>query len=483
MNIKTKKAKIDLFLKQIQLLSKDYEISPKQIYLQLTMNNIPQEEQRKNISYVFEKLQENYNPKVNIFVDPNWSYFCQFKSLNSSHISEMNPIKIYIALKEENLENNVKKIINFITNKNIIHASKLAIETRIDNFVIRVTTKEDAEKIINFINSDNDIQNDIYEPNPFCIHEGKVAMAMDRTLSFNSILSKYIYRYIKIENQSGKEANIEDFTNFLKENYEKLINKGNMNEIIEMKDLKKSTSISTFLHSVEEITYILINVLEGQDKNTLYHYFEQVNNRDINARKYLDYCEFDNPNINKINYDLLQELIMVMSNKYGIEKTIVYIEKYKQTGNLNSITRTNNLRERIRYSSSFRTYIENFNISSFFNLKNLIPSLEEKTKILEEICKTTYHAFNTKERKFRGRYQVASLLKHIEENDYTYITRTNNARGIAENNISPTEVEQLVKYSIEQQGIAVENNEEMYRIYSEYIEQLCYGLNTGKGRK
>ena len=484
MNQQIKKNKIDLFLKQMQLLSHDYEITPKQIYLQLANYNIPEEDRMQDVSDVFENLEKNnINRNVNIFVDPRWSYFCQFKSYNSSKIAEMNPIKIYIPLKKENIENNVKKTIDFIANNNIIHASKLARNIRVDNLVVRVTNQIDADKIIEFVNSSKEITDTMYESNPFCIQEGKVAMAMDRSLSYNDIVSKYIHRYITIANQNSKEANIDDFITFIKENYNNLINKADITEIIEIKGLDRRPSMSVFLHSVEEITYILINALEGQNKKVLYQYFEYVNNKDVNARKKLDYYEFDDPNINKKNYDLLQELIMVMSNKYGIEKTIAYIEKYKQTGGLNLITRSNNLRERIRYSSSFRTYIANFNISSFYNLENSNKELEEKSKILKEICKTTYYAFNTKERKFRGRYQVASLLRHIEENDYTYITRTNNARGIAENNISPTEVEQLVKYSIEQQGIAVENNEEMYRIYSEYIEQLCYGLNTGKGRK
>lgn len=54
----------------------------------------------------------------------------------------------------------------------------------------------------------------MYEPNPFCVQEGKVAM--DRSLSFNSILSKYIYRYINIVNYYNSEANIEEFINFFK---------------------------------------------------------------------------------------------------------------------------------------------------------------------------------------------------------------------------------------------------------------------------
>lgn len=54
-----------------------------------------------------------------------------------------------------------------------------------------------------------------------------------------------------------------------------------------------------FLHSIEEITYILITSLEGQNKNTLYEYFKYENDKDICARKRLDYIDFQDLDANK----------------------------------------------------------------------------------------------------------------------------------------------------------------------------------------
>lgn len=54
-----------------------------------------------------------------------------------------------------------------------------------------------------------------------------------------------------------------------------------------------------FLHSIEEITYILITSLEGQNKNTLYEYFKYENDKDISARKRLDYIDFQDLDANK----------------------------------------------------------------------------------------------------------------------------------------------------------------------------------------
>lgn len=172
-----------------------------------------------------------------------------------------------------------------------------------------------------------------------------------------------------------------------------------------------------------------------------------------------------------------------MSSKYGFERAKANIERYKLTGELDLITRTNYLREKVKNKTSFRTYLANFDLNYFNKIENnnQEQQYEEKSRILEESCKETYHAFNTKERGFKGRYQVAATLEMLEKNDYTYITRTNNARGIAKENIRPNKIEHIVKYSIKQQGFSTKNKNKMYRVCSDYIEQLCYGLNARKG--
>jgi len=101
--------KRDLFLKQIQLLSQTNNITHKQIYAQLISQEIPERERLIDISKIFNSLQENNksNPKIDVFADPNWNYFCQFLSKNVIEKFNKNPIKIYVPLKKRNIEKNI----------------------------------------------------------------------------------------------------------------------------------------------------------------------------------------------------------------------------------------------------------------------------------------------------------------------------------------------------------------------------------------
>ena len=193
------KLEMDLFLKQLQLLSINYNISCSQIYVQLTKYQIDKQDSRRNLVKLFSSLIEKNkdNKNMNVFVSDEYSYFCQFISKNFKFNSDLNPIKIYVPLKGKNIEKMVFKIFDFISNNNIEHYSKLAKEVRIDNLVIRVYNKDDASKIIDFINSDEELLNNMYEPNIFCIKEGKIGVTIDGNLSYNDILSKYIYSYIR----------------------------------------------------------------------------------------------------------------------------------------------------------------------------------------------------------------------------------------------------------------------------------------------
>ena len=98
-----KQNKIDFFLKEIQRLSKSYQVDKKQVYAQLIKFGIPYEERTTLKEFFPTLIKENLNPKnLDVFVDERHSYFCQFKSKDCSLIYEMNPYKIYIPLKKQN---------------------------------------------------------------------------------------------------------------------------------------------------------------------------------------------------------------------------------------------------------------------------------------------------------------------------------------------------------------------------------------------
>jgi len=479
--------KMDLFLKQLQLLSQKNELTPKQVYAQLIFQGIPEEEKKQDLSNSFEKLidKNKNNAKTRVFVDPGWSYFCQFMSRDAGNTRNNNPIKIYVPLKKENIESSVQKIFDFIEKNDIVHCSKLAKHTRIDDLVIRVYEKEDAEKIIKFINEDKDLTNNMYDANPFVINEGKIGITMDRMLSFNDILSKYICEYINEVNKNKMFASKDGFNMFLQTKLKRLQEKEDLSTFIKMADSRELKMLPVFLQSVEEITTILIKVTSGNTKESLYEYFYQVNNKDYNVEKYQEYSDFDYKKMLNNGYSLLRELVLVTNQKYGYNNTRSNLEAFKETGDLTYITRTNDLREKIARSKTFKTYIRTFDLEE--QLNTILPKINEeivpsKETILEDVLKSTYLACQTPERGYCGKTQVARALIAMQTNDYDCITRTNNARNKAKENIRPDEIKKIIKNTLETNGYILETEQELYWLYANHIEYLCNNNEVKRGK-
>lgn len=484
----TKKLKIDLFLKEIQLLSQYNKIDSEQIYLQLCNYGIPENEKNQNVSSIFTTLQEKnkQNNQLDVFVDPWWSYFCQFRNKNGFGSRgtvipyELNPIKIYVPLKSENLERNTQKIFDFISKNNIRHCSKLATHIRTDNLVIRVFSKEEADKIISFINSDEELKNSMNEPNPFCINDGKVGISMDRNLSYNTILSKYIYKYIKMVNDKKNLATCDGFKLFLEQHLKNLQNKTDISNEMMMGTDRYTENMPQFLQSLEEVTNIMIKGIEGADKKELYEYHKEINDFSYNQSKKQEYKDFDYKQFGKENFDLLKEVFQVMVKKYGYNNTKDNLELYRDTGDLSYITRTNGIREKVESSKTFRSYLNLVSLNGMLcQINSMTKEQEEKSQkeyILEDVCRSTYIACQTPERGYCGKNQVASLLIRMQQNNYDYITRLNNARTIARENLKPEEIKDIIKKSLESNGYIIENENDLYELYATHIEYLCNNM-------
>lgn len=482
------KLKIDLFLKQIQLLSKLHgKIGPKHIYYQLTEQNIPEQEIRQDLSEVFDSLIETNrnNPQMDVFVAGNWSYFCQFKSSEAWRAYETSAIKMYIPLKKENMQSSIQKIFDFINENNIHHCSRLARETRIDDLVIRVFSKEDADKIASFINNDNELVNNTYEVNPFTITDGNVGLAMDRILSYNDTLARYIYEYINRINDNNQIASVTSFKEFLQENLRQMKEKGDLSLQIKMCTGNNFNRLPLFLQTVEEITSLLIKVVDGSPKEALYEEFERINNPNYNKGQQNNYRDFEYVEMENSNKALLSELFRTMSLKYGPVRTITTLKEYALTGDANFITRERDLRNRIQSSTTFRTYVNSFNLEEYLKKQIQAPRQEvapSKESILEEVCKQTYLSCQTEERKFSGKIQVAHLLIQAIANNYNCITRTNNARGMMKENIKPEEIKKLIKKTLEDNGYIIENETDLYELYATHIEHICQTQERTRGR-
>ena len=152
------------------------------------------------------------------------------------------------------------------------------------------------------------------------------------------------------------------------------------------------------------------------------------------------------------------------------------MEEYKNNGELNYITRANGLREKVEASESFRTYLSLIDIDKEMML--IIPKKNNevetsKESIMEDIFKSTYISCQTEEKGFCGKKQVVRALIRIKCDDYNCVTRTNNARALAQEKIKPEEVERIIMNTLESNGYIIENEIDLYELYATHIEHLC----------
>lgn len=587
-----KASKIDKFLKELQELSKETRLSPDRIYTILSYYSIPYDEQNVSIENYFDKFINNFRnvPNANVFVDANWSYFCQFTNDPTGSMYDTNPIKIYIPLRKEHIEENVNKIITFMAKNNIIHRSKLAKKVRVDDLVLRVRDKNDATNVINYINSAIP-KEDLYECNPFCVNEGNVGLTMDRYMSYNEILSKYLCLYMSDIYYKNEIASYESFKTFMQVHLRMLISKKAKNYILRFKSLEDyRLSDEEFLANVNEIATLLVRNLELADKEYMYQLHSELNrdgyfdeevayyspyNRDnyinynasINEKstlitnnnedrnllieiikvtsekhgiektkellnsyreeKYLraitrtnnlrekvlssltfyDYITnlsteelnemIDKYNVKKEtdysedNEKLLISIVETMTKKYGLEQAFYYINSYRESFNVNSITRDNDLRNKVATSNTFHVYMASMSKEELFEfVRKYAQNKEEKTNaeeqnkytekefILEEASKLTYNS--ALENECDGKRQIFSALMQAAGGNFKYFTNTSGARDAVANNISPFEIEKVAKMTLEKKGYTIKQKKDIYLSYPVYIEYLCQEQRKAK---
>lgn len=589
-----KASKIDKFLKELQELSKETRLSPDRIYTILSYYSIPYDEQNVSIENYFDKFINNFRnvPNANVFVDANWSYFCQFTNDPTGSMYDTNPIKIYIPLRKEHLEENVNKIIMFMAKNNIIHRSKLAKKVRVDDLVLRVRDKNDANKVINYINSAIP-KEDLYECNPFCVNEGNVGLTMDRYMSYNEILSKYLCLYMSDIYYKKEIASYESFKTFMQVHLRTLISKKAKNYILRFKSLEDyRLSDEEFLANVNEIATLIVRNLELADKEYMYQLHNELNrdgyfdeevayyspyNRDnyinynasINEKstpitnnnedrnllieiikvtsekhgiektkellnsyreeKYLraitrtnnlrekvlssltfydyitnlsteelnemidKYSVQKETNYSEDNEKLLISIVETMTKKYGLEQAFYYINSYRESFNVNSITRDNDLRNKVATSNTFHVYMASMSKEELFEfVRKYAQNKEEKTTfeeqnkytekefILEEASKLTYNS--ALENECDGKRQIFSALIQAAGGNFKYFTNTSGARDAVANNISPFEIEKVAKMTLEKKGYTIKQKKDIYLSYPVYIEYLCQEQRKAKGK-
>ena len=165
------------------------------------------------------------NPGIRVEHFEQQELFLQF--YNKGNVKDIsNCYKLYLSFPKDKMEACVKDVFSFIAANNMVNCSKTANKTRSDSVVLRIYNTDDAIKVINYINSNPNLYSNALPTNPFLQRYGVVGMGYDYTMSYNSVVSSLIAKYIsdKKTTNSFETISFNDFKNYIDTLYLNLLN-------------------------------------------------------------------------------------------------------------------------------------------------------------------------------------------------------------------------------------------------------------------
>lgn len=465
----------DKFLKQMAYISKNTSLTSSNIYSYMVRIGVPQEYRDIDLSNIFSYWINHFQnePNINVYVDPKWSYFCQFVNLNNADIELSDGIKMYIPVNPEFVYDCANELFEFMARNNIYNVSKIGKHPRFDNIVLRIYNKKDATRIQYFIDNNELIQRNLLPPNPFAIIKNNIAYAMDDKMSFNSELSLLIQKYIDYKKQCQMldTVGIEDFKEFLRNYY---INTYITGKNIQELNFKESQRI---VNEEQILELLLISLDENATFADYMNHVDSCNDfmykkgliDDVNNLKNKD-NDFDRVEM------FLEEFIMQMSVQENFNFNDVLSKINRYINNPNSITIANN---NIMYMVN--KYLSPVLIKKIIYLRSggslakyieyVLNKYDKQSKVLSDVT----HVMNSK---YDFERTVGSL-KGANLGYFTYVTRDGNCRNkMIDTFDKNNEVSHVIRMYLISKGY--NNIDELDNIYQEYAYNV---LNTDRKKE
>lgn len=439
-----------------------------------------------------EKFFENWikkyegNSKINVFIEPKFKYFCHFLSNDDKAKSSTEHIKFYIPLDENHIEQGSNMIFDFLTQNNISHLSKIGKDTRIDDIVVRLANKEDAIKLINFVSSNNYIQEGLLKPNPFTLNVNNLAIACDGRISYNDTVSTLLYLYISTKRKENtlNEVNVNDFYEFVNNYYKKVfINKTHIHRLKTdfNVDINNKKQVINYMNVLELILKAGNNNFSFTD--FLVH-FDNCKSNEVNDKKQSKFYETKKMGEVELN-DMTKEIIKILLKSYNNERTARdHLSSYICYNDSRYLTREYGLRDKVtnsNYRQSLLKYLKEQNLDFNSYIQNLnITKKEEST--VTDMLKEVISVMSLKKGKD---YAIKAIIAYIKTGNENYITRTNDMRTkvvefdlcnkvndyLIKNNISLQKLINSIINNVNKESILISSIETTYNKYEELYKQ------------
>ncbi len=370
----------------------------KTVYHYLVRTGVSWEDQQKRASNLFSYWESRFaNARnINVFVDPNWSYFCQFTNRRNEVMNQEDHIKIYIPQDAQHLYESANQIFDFLAKNNIKHMSKIGSEVRFDDIVVRLTNAEDAKKLQHFIKKNRFIQEGLIEPNPFAFSQDNIAYACDGKISYNSMVANYIRMYLSDKQKKGtiQEININDFLQFVNRYYQKtFIQFDGIDQFLQDFNInlnKDRRMVEEIVLNYQQCTNLL---LKAVNPNFTYanfiNHFQVCANPQITDQMLTSIHHARVWNQSKeAAIQLFTEWINKMVSQHNYQTALLTADDFLKTNNPVRITSQDNLRNRIMNSNCRETICKilrdrNISLYQYFQELGIVEKVAQEDIVVQ----------------------------------------------------------------------------------------------------
>ena len=307
---------------------------------------------------VFPSLIDKNNQRNKRYGINNYGYvdyenfsgnFCVF--CNDDVLKDCDPIKLYLAWEPEYVNNYVDLIIDFMIKNNISYYLKVARIVRNDMVTIRVKKISDAYMVMDFINTY--LQQGAMKPNPFCMTNGIIGLAIDNYNSYNSKVSELIFKYFEFKINSGNiDVNYDDFVLFVSQfNYSNNFNVDN----------EHIRNNPVFLNEVKDLIYKAITI---NNMGVFEQHYSNVSKNRSNNRVENEVKTSD------LSFEILALFVDETIKRHGKDFAIYGLNEYFTYGSIQGLSRikdSNGVKGRDLLNNIDRNYIVNNLMNKYAN--------------------------------------------------------------------------------------------------------------------
>lgn len=399
----------ELFLKYIvdvYLRNSNRSVSSDIIYHELSRFNVNNGDNSviDNNSLIGVQLGLNNkfknNSKVNTFSSRNgyfWAIENRCGKDDKQFFSDMyNSIKLYISVDHDNIYKISELLFNFMIDNGIVMQCKISKSMRNDALVCRVSGKDSAGMVCEYLNSLN--YESKFKPNPFLLENGKVSMTMDGKLSYNYTLAKLLEQYFRTKKNKKQldEVSCDQFSMFIKEQIKMLSSKQKKNFM----DLYGIDTEDKYKDFIMICNLVIKNLDNSLSLEQLYEYGDIRNLAG----------DVERNNYSKQDEDKILYVINGLTNYYSITDVHRIVMKYIETGEVKYFTRKDDIRTIISDNFSandVKKIISNLGYNAFISASRITYDKYGEEQLFAAI-KDLFNGDGLK--KFTNDYGVRSRL-------------------------------------------------------------------------